>query len=138
MVLDPLGLDLNGELEVPEDYARGGWYVDGPRPGETGPAVVAAHVDSTDGPAPFYRLSEVVVGDRIEVVYPNGDEVAFVATRIEQHAKDEFPTLEVYGNTDEPELRLITCGGDFDRRARSYRHNVIVWAVRSEAAGELR
>ncbi|MFT7597372.1 MAG: hypothetical protein ACI8TP_000290 [Acidimicrobiales bacterium] len=134
--LDPLGLDEEGGLEVPEDFSRGGWFADGPKPGAVGPAVITAHVDSFDGPAPFFRLSEMAVGDEIDVLMSNGDTVTFVATRVEEHAKDEFPTLEVHGNTDQPELRLITCGGDFDRNERSYRHNIIVWATSADALGE--
>lgn len=126
--LDPLGLEDDGRLEVPDDFDRGGWYAQGPRPGEVGPAVITAHVDSLDGPAPFFRLREVSAGDEIEVLLADGRVERFVVSRVEQHPKDEFPTLQVYGNTVGPELRLITCGGEFDRSERSYRHNIIVWA----------
>ncbi len=128
VTLDPIGLTPDGELAVPEDFSRGGWYEEGPAPGEPGPAVVTAHVDSYDGPAPFFRLADVAPGHEIVVDFDDGRTATFVVDRVEQHAKDEFPTLAVYGNTEGPELRLITCGGDFDGRARSYRDNVIVWA----------
>ena len=38
---------------------KAGWYADGTAPGDTGPAVLAGHVDSKRGPAVFYRLREV-------------------------------------------------------------------------------
>lgn len=126
--LDPLGLTEEGELEVPEDFDRGGWYEGGPLPGEMGPAVITAHVDSTDGPAPFFRLREVAVGEPVEVVTADGTSLSFTVTRVDEYDKDDFPTLAVYSNTARPELRLITCGGSFDRAVRSYRSNVIVWA----------
>jgi hypothetical protein len=124
-----LGLDRDGAMEVPTDFAQAGWFKHGPMPGRVGPAVIAGHVDSRSGPAVFYRLRELEPGDRIEV---HGDQgrVVFEVRSLEQHAKDEFPTERVYGGTPGPELRLITCGGVFDRDERSYRDNVIVYATR--------
>ncbi len=58
-----------------------------------------------------------------------GRQPVFAVDRVERHPKDDFPTIEVYGNTDDPQLRLITCGGAFDSGARSYEDNVIVFAT---------
>ena len=125
--LDSLGLDGDGSLEVPP-YERAGWWAGGAKPGEDGPAVIAAHVDSTDGPAVFYRLDQLQAGDTVAVDYDDGTTVEFVVSGSESFAKTEFPTDDVYGDTEGPELRLITCGGSFDRRTRSYEDNLIVWA----------
>ncbi len=62
-----LHLDGQGALEAPADYGTAGWFVDGPQPGQPGPAVVAGHVDSKDGPAVFYRLADMAVGDEVIV-----------------------------------------------------------------------
>ena len=62
-----LSLMADGRLEAPEEWALAGWYVDGPRPGAVGPAVVAGHVDSPTGPAVFADLDQVRPGDRIEI-----------------------------------------------------------------------
>lgn len=123
-----LGLEADGNLEAPRDYGNAGWYTGGPRPGELGPAVVAAHVDSNSGPAPFYRLREVQPGTTIFVDYDDGSTVTFNARRTEQHPKGDFPSEEVYGNTAGAELRLITCGGSFNHSTGHYRDNVIVFA----------
>jgi hypothetical protein len=123
-----LGLEEDRSIQVPEDPDLAGWYTGGPRPGETGPAVIVGHVDSWTGPGVFHRLGEVVPGDEILVRRADGSVLRFSVTRVEQHPKDAFPTDAVYGDTDGPELRVITCGGSFDRTARSYRDNVIVWA----------
>jgi hypothetical protein len=48
---------------------------------------------------------------------------------VEQHAKDTFPTREVYGDTEGPELRLITCGGSYDQSDGGYQSNVVVYAT---------
>lgn len=126
--LAPLGLDDAGALEVPDHPDVAGWYAGGPRPGEVGPTVVAGHVDSRTGPAVFSRLSELRQGDVAHLVYRDGFVVTYRVGAVHRHDKDDFPTGRVYGDTDAPTLRLITCGGSFDRRAGSYRDNVIVYA----------
>jgi sortase (surface protein transpeptidase) len=123
-----LGLDKSGKLEAPTVYDKAGWYGGGPSPGDAGPAVLAGHVDSESGPAVFYRLHELKVGDRIEV-QRGRDAVAFTVTGVTRHPKDKFPTTAVYGPTPGPELRLVTCGGAFDRVRNSYRDNIVVFAV---------
>ena len=126
--LTRLGVDPTGRLLPPEDFAVAGWFAAGPAPGAVGPAVLAGHVDSRRGPAVFFRLEEVPVGSQVQVTQEDGTTVHFTVTRVEQYPKDAFPTAEVYGPTAGAELRLITCGGDFDRGQRSYEDNVVVYA----------
>jgi len=126
--LERLHLGANGALVPPRAYAKAGWYADGTVPGDTGPAVIAGHVDSRTGPAVFYRLRELAAGDRIEVVR-GGTVARFTVTRTKWYSKSKFPTSEVYGPTPDRQLRLITCGGVFDRTLRSYRDNLVVYAV---------
>jgi sortase (surface protein transpeptidase) len=90
--------------------------------------VVTGHVDSADGPAVFFRLRELVPGDEVLVDRADGTTARFTVTRVERHLKDAFPTQAVYGPTADAQLRLVTCGGDFDRSARSYEDNVVVFA----------
>jgi hypothetical protein len=124
-----LAYDKAGRLEVPTDFARAGWFTPGPSPGQLGPAVIAGHVDSTAGPAVFYRLGDLRRGDAIRVGRDDGTTADFVVDRVEEYPKDRFPTSDVYGNTtDRAELRLITCGGDFDHRTGHYVDNIVVFA----------
>lgn len=124
-----LGLNPDGTLEVPGDFSRAGWYTKAPAPGQVGPAIIAGHVDSRSGPAVFFRIHELEPGDRVEIARGDGEVLVFEIDRVEQHPKEEFPTERVYGDTEEPELRLVTCGGSFDRSARSYRDNIIAFAT---------
>lgn len=125
---DPLRLDQAGVL-VPPAYGRAGWYAAGPEPGDRGPAVIAGHVDSDSGPDVFARLPQLVPGDRIAVGLEDGRTLGFTVTRVRQFAQSRFPTRQVYGPTARPELRLITCGGDYDRDAGRYLDNVVVFAT---------
>lgn len=113
---------------MPEDFSLTGWYANGPEPGEPGPAVVVGHVDSRAGPAVFFRLREVSPGDLVVIEAADRTAFTFIVERIERYSKTSFPTIAVYGRTDQPYLRLITCTGTFDRTTTSYRDNMVVFA----------
>jgi hypothetical protein len=126
--LETLDLDAKGEITPPKDYARAGWYGRGVIPGQPGPAVIAGHVDSTTGPAVFFYLRELKAGDTVQVYA--GDRLStFRVTKVRTFPKNKFPTDLVYGPTPLAELRLITCGGDFDASKMSYDDNVVVFAT---------
>jgi hypothetical protein len=131
-VLQQLGLAADGSLAVPPPgptYDEAGWYRYSPTPGERGPAVVAGHVDSQrGGPSVFYRLGALRRHDRVLVGRADGSVVTFEVDDVRRYAKAAFPTGLVYGNTAGAALRLITCGGAFDRRTGHYLDNVVVTA----------
>jgi hypothetical protein len=129
--LQRLGRGHDGSVEVPSGphkWDMAGWYAGGTRPGDPGSAVILGHVDSTAGPAVFYRLHDLRPGDRFEVVRADGSRARFAVERVEQYPKTRFPTDDVYYPALTPRLRLVTCGGSFDPVAHSYRSNVIVFA----------
>jgi sortase (surface protein transpeptidase) len=126
-----LGLQADGTMEVPADGSTVGWYVNSPTPGELGPAVLAAHVDWKGEKGVFYDLRDTEPGDEIDVQRADGTTVGFTVRQVEQYPKAEFPTAKVYGDVDSAQLRLITCGGEFDGSARSYVDNIVVYAERS-------
>lgn len=126
--LASLGLNADRSMEVPRDFHVAGWYRYSPAPGEVGPSVIVGHVSTRRRPAVFYRLVDLQPGDEVIVRYRDGPTARFAVDRVEQHPKDAFPTQAVYGNTDSAELRLITCGGDWDGSVGSHRDNIIVYA----------
>jgi sortase (surface protein transpeptidase) len=126
--LVPLGLNPDGSMQVPAKWGEAGWYTRGPRPGEDGPAVIAGHVDSTSGPAVFFRLHDLRAGDTVLVTRADHSVVRFVIDRLRQFPKASFPTAAVFGATPGPTLRLITCTGAFDETARSYLDNLVAFA----------
>jgi sortase (surface protein transpeptidase) len=126
--LTHLGVAPDRTIEVPADFAVPGWFDQGPRPGQPGPAVILGHVDSKAGPAVFYRLSRLPVGAVVFVDRADGSTVDFRVRGTQHVAKTAFPTDLVYAPTLEPSLRLVTCGGPFDHTKSSYSDNVIVYA----------
>jgi hypothetical protein len=123
-----VGLTANGSLEVPPAADVVGWYTGAPTPGELGPAVVTAHVDWKHEKGVFHDLGRLKPGDEVAVDRADGVPVTFGVTRVAEYPKTQFPTGEVYGSTDAPELRLITCGGRFNSTTRSYDDNIVVFA----------
>ena len=124
-----LKVDKNGKLEAPGDFAKAGWYAAGPTPGEFGPAVIGAHVDSKSGPAVFYRLGSLKKGAKVSVLRRDGSTARFVVDRVARYSKADFPTTTVYGDTKgRAELRLITCGGAFDQSTGHYVDNIVAFA----------
>ncbi len=129
--IHPLSVDRQGVLQPPSGNDITGWWKAGPEPGEKDPSVIAGHVDSSQGPAVFFRLAEIRAGDTLFVDRVDGTTAAFTTYKVERHPKDSFPTEAVYGSTPGSELRLITCGGSFDEAGGRYLANVIVFATRS-------
>jgi hypothetical protein len=126
--LQPLGLLADGSLQSPSRWDTAGWFDGGVVPGQVGPAVIAGHIDSTQGPAIFYRLRELTIGAPVLVTERDGTVLTFVVDTTEAFAKSQFPTGNVYGPTPDAELKLITCTGTFDPSAHSYRSNLVVTA----------
>ncbi len=124
-----LGLNADGTLEVPVDFATAGWWSGGPYPGDPGPAVVVGHVSSVQGPGVFYRLHELRAGDTVTVTRPDGGQAVFRVTSLEEVSKRAFPTTQVYGPVSGPQLRLITCDGAFDQATGHFVDNLIVFAT---------
>lgn len=126
-----LGLRDDGVIEVPP-YGAGspvGWYRHSPTPGEDGPSVVLGHRNAWEGgPGIFADLPDMTVGDTIEVAREDGTVAEFTVYRTDRFAQDEFPTLDVYGNTSGPELRLITCDG-LNEETGVLEDNFIVYAT---------
>jgi hypothetical protein len=126
-----LGLLRDGSIALPaaSRAAPAGWYRYLAAPGEVGPAVILGHVDSADdGPAVFFRLGALRPGNRVLVTRADGLVAVFGVRSVIERSKASFPSAAVYGPTTQPELRLITCGGRFDRSRGSYRDNVIAFA----------
>ena len=126
----PLGVASGtGQMEVPENVDDVGWYRHGSAPGGPGSAVLAAHVDlAGEGPGVFFHLDRLKAGDRINVDFDDGTTSTFVVSLAERVPKGELNLASVFSPVGQPLVRLVTCGGDFNRTTRSYEDNLVVTA----------
>ncbi|MFF7387021.1 class F sortase [Streptomyces scabiei] len=129
------GLDRDGAVEPPSYGQPGvvGWYAGGARPGATGAALFVGHVDTETRPAVFYKLSALRVGEKIRVARSDGRMAEFTVDDVRVIGRDEFDARQAYGvrQSGRAELRLVTCGGTFDKASRTYTANVVVNAYLS-------
>ena len=126
-----LARGTDGVLAAPPSTVldKAGWYAKGTVPGQTGPAVIAGHVDWVNRIAVFHRLDELTTGDTITVVMNDGSKVHFAVDDVRKVSKFAFPTASVYGPTPDAQLRVITCGGPWDDARNIYSENVVVSAT---------
>ena len=127
-----LGQTATGAMEVPAPgphYDEAGWYRYSPTPGTLGPAIITGHVDSAaHGPSVFFRLGDLHPRDSVRVTRADDSVAVFTVDEVRRFSKTSFPSALVYGNTNHAALRLITCGGPFDRASGHYRDNIVVLA----------
>ncbi|RUR03193.1 class F sortase [Labedella endophytica] len=127
--LETLGLESDGRIQPPVAWEKAGWYSKGVVPGDVGPAVIAGHVDSPYGPAVFLDLVSLAEGDEIDVTLSDGTVDTYRVDGSLSASKADFPTSEVYKSTPTPQLRVITCGGDYDASTGHYVDNLVVFAT---------
>ena len=127
----PTGVDQAGAFDVPPSVDQVGWYRFGPGlDSATGSVVIAGHVDSaTQGPGAFFRLRDLVPGDRVLATGSDGRTVTYSVVGRQELAKTAIDLNAYMSGTGSPRLTLITCGGSFDAQTRHYSDNVVVTAV---------
>ncbi len=129
--IDPVGVESDGWVEIPDDVARVGWYRFGPAPGaSSGSAVIVGHRDGwNEGAGALYDLAQVEPGDTIEVEREDGSTLTYTIVSREAIDKTDLPTDELFAEAGDPRLTLISCIGYFDRDNGGYLQNIVVTAV---------
>ena len=125
-----LGLNSDHTVQVPalSQVRDAGWYKYSPAPGLNGPTIILGHIDSaTFGKGVFFDLGKLHAGDLVNVSRADGSVASFRVDTVAEYPKTAFPTAKVYGDTPDPTIRLITCGGRFDSSTRSYLDNIVAY-----------
>ena len=129
--LVPLGLNKDQTIAVPpvSQPQQASWYRLGPTPGAAGPAIILGHINGGGKQGIFAKLNQLKPGDLIKVSRADNKTAVFTVTKLQQVPKAQFPTQAIYGDTPDPELRLISCTGSFDSTKHSYADNIVVFAT---------
>jgi len=126
--IESTGILENGEMGVPEDVDQVGWFEPGFKVGSKGNSVLAGHVDSLNGPAVFYDLTEVEIGDLVNVTDIEGRKMIFEVREINSYETDQAPIEKIFGKSDKRMLNLITCTGNFNRDIGSHEERLVISA----------
>jgi sortase (surface protein transpeptidase) len=127
-------LTAAGDLPAPSATDRNlvGWYVQSAAPGSVGSAVIDGHVDTMRGPAVFYMLGLLHRGDLVDVTRTDGSVAEFTVDAVQLYPRSAVPAGQVFGPADTPQLRLITCGGQYTNTT-GYQSTTVVYAHLSRA-----
>lgn len=128
-VLDHVGLTPNGDLDAPKDPANAAWYDQGPRPGDSGNAIIDGHFGyKSNQPAVFDDLHTLRTGDSLHVIDDKGVATYFVVRELRSYDPNE-DTSDVFRPSDgKAHLNLITCKGSWDKKLRAYSARLVVFA----------
>lgn len=124
--VENVGLQEDGQMDVPADYHHAGWYDSGTMPGEQGNAVIAGHVNTSKGKGIFWDLAKLEVGDEVKVSDENGKELVFEVVDVKSFDLDSAPIEEIFGYTSRRNLNLITCTGEFDYDRGTHEQRLVV------------
>ncbi len=128
-VVESVGMDSQGRMDVPKNASDTAWYSPGFKPGMKGSAVIDGHLDKATGaPAVFWNLKVLTTGDPISITENNGKTLTFAVDRVVRYPYDSFPIKEVFAATDIPMLNLITCNGVWDKNTKNYSDRLVVYS----------
>lgn len=135
--IQPVGLLENGQMGVPDDFDKVGWFEPGFMPGQIGNAAIAGHLDHYTGPAVFFYLKELKQGDRIYVKDKEDKKLTFIVTSVESFKTAESPLHRIFGDADKAHLNLITCAGTFNKKTQESSHRLVVFSELHEIKDEV-
>ncbi|AQQ55626.1 class F sortase [Planococcus lenghuensis] len=122
-----VGQTEEGAMEAPSNIYQIGWYAPGTKPGSSGNAVMAGHVDGLTSPGTFYNLKKLEPGDEIHITGTSGMKLTFVVTDKKSYVPEEAPLEEIFGPSSESRLNLITCTGVFNDDTGLYEERLVVY-----------
>lgn len=129
--IEYVGLTPEGAMDVPEGPANVAWFNLGPRPGETGSAVVAGHEGWKNGiPAVFDNLNKLRKGDKIYVEDEKGTTTIFVVREYRTYGENYNASDVFYSDGGTSRLNLVTCEGVWNKSRKSYSNRYVVFTDR--------
>jgi len=120
-------MNRDGTLTVPTSGDSAVWYSNSSKPGAIGNAVIAAHFDDLTGPALFFDLQLMMIGDKVIIEGDNGDSFTFEVVSIESYPRTAAPIPQIFGFSTKPQLNLITCHGSFNRKLGTHDERLVVY-----------
>ncbi|MFC8508856.1 class F sortase [Streptomyces sp. NPDC057411] len=129
--VEQVGVAPDGQMQVPQDPDRVGWYRFSPAPGTgRGSSVIVGHVDAKGlGLGVLFGLNKVRRGDQVRVGREDGTSVTYEITARRTLGKKALATSGVYDREGAAVLTLITCAGPYLPDRGGYQNNLVITAV---------
>ncbi|MGW3245565.1 class F sortase [Streptomyces sp. NPDC001070] len=129
----PVAARADGALDLPENLHTGGWWALGAAVGAaTGTVLIAGHVDNRkDGVGPFAALYDIPVGGPITVTGADTKARTYRVTARRTYQQEHLPR-DLFTRAGPHRLALITCAGPYNRAARRYERNLVLYATPTE------
>jgi len=127
-VIRSVGLLPNGSMGVPKLPSETAWYMLGPKPGETGSAVIAGHVNWWYGAiGVFQNIKNLKKGDVITVQDDKGATTTFVVRETRAYGQNDNAS-DVFRSYDgRSHLNLVTCSGVWNTVSKTYSKRLVVF-----------
>lgn len=127
-----VGVDAKGRMGLPTNFTDVAWYKHGPKPGGSGSAVIAGHLDTAvDDKAVFAKLSSLKKGDDVYVIDKTGEKIHFRVTKKEVYDDTKAPLEKIFDQKGvSARLNLVTCDGTWDPKAKNYDKRLVVYSER--------
>jgi len=127
----PLGQEDDGTMQSPTDPDTVGWYNLGTGIGAPGNALLDGHVDWGGRLRVFGLLRQLAPGDTIQITDANGNVLNYSVSWSRMYDATTAPLDQIFEQTSDEQITLITCGGVFDQAAHMYISRWVVRATRS-------
>ncbi|MFJ3224487.1 class F sortase [Streptomyces sp. NPDC086783] len=125
----PVAASADGEVILPKDAQRGGWWALGsPAGASQGTMLIAGHVDTPAGLGAFAAIHDLRLGARLTVTAADGHTYPYVVAARRTYLQRNLPR-DLFTRQGAPRLALLTCGGTYEREAGGYDSNLVVYAT---------
>ncbi|MSR78740.1 MAG: class F sortase [Candidatus Taylorbacteria bacterium] len=131
-LIQSVGVDTVGRMGLPSNFTDVSWYKYGPRPGDSGSAVIAGHLDTAvDTNAVFADLSILKEGDLISIIDKTGQEILFKIIGKEVYDEDKAPLEKIFNQSGSARrLNLVTCDGTWNPKTKNYSQRLVIYSER--------
>jgi sortase A len=125
--IEHLGKNSQGAMAMTKSLVNVVWYDLGPKPGESGTAVIGGHFNGDRKTSVFNNLSKLNLGDKISVTDDQGVVNTFVVREIKSFDKNADASEIFNTNDNKAHLNLITCKGIWDKISQTYSQRLVIF-----------
>lgn len=131
-LLERVGLTKQGAIDVPKGGINAARYKLGPKPGQTGNAIIVGHYGTWKNGqgSVFDNLQKLKKGDKIFVEDDKGKSITFIVTKTQRYDPSAVAPEVFISSDGKAHLNIITCGGTRNKITKHYPNRLVVFTDR--------